>query len=65
MLIYQSHDLTTTELQLKAKVLFYGELRLEDQNLFKVLEPLDFEWYHHNDKHFIKTKLGKLYYATM
>ena len=50
---------------MKAKVLYYGELRLEDPSLFKLLEPLDFEWYHHTERSFIKTKLGKLFHATM
>ena len=50
---------------MKAKIQYYGELRIEDKNLFKLELPLDLPWYKPNEKSFIKHKLGKLFKATM
>jgi len=65
MLIYRSHDLTANEIHTKAKVKYFEEMRIDDQNLFKIGTSLDFKWYNQSDKAFMKTKLGKMYYATM
>lgn len=65
MFTSMDHDLTPHEIQMKAKIQYYGELRIEDKNLFKLELPLDLPWYKPNEKSFIKHKLGKLFKATM
>lgn len=50
---------------MKAKIQYYGELRLEDKALFTLGRPLDLPWYRTTDKTFMKHKLGKLLYGTM
>ena len=45
MLIYKSYDLSANEIHAQAKVKYFEEMRLDDQNLFKIGIPLDFKWY--------------------
>lgn len=47
-------DLSLTELQIRAKVQFYGDLKVKDPKLFALNHPFERQWYSSHDKNFIK-----------